>query len=93
MNLKKQFGDDCLTIFIEPPSKESLMNRLKNRGTEDAKSLKERIDRFEEELSYADKFDKCVVNKDFDTAYMRVKNCITAFFGTARPRIFINFVF
>lgn len=55
LNLKKQFGNDCLTIFIAPPSKESLINRLKNRGTEDAKSLKARIKRSEEELTYADK--------------------------------------
>ena len=79
LNLKKQFGNDCLTIFIAPPSKESLINRLKNRGTEDAKSLKARIKRSEEELTYADKFDKVVVNHDFDTAYMRVKNNITSF--------------
>ena len=53
---------------------------LKNRGTEDAKSLKARIKRSEEELTYADKFDKIVVNHDFDTAYMRVKNNITNFY-------------
>ncbi|HLP20046.1 MAG TPA: guanylate kinase [Chitinophagales bacterium] len=79
LNLKKQFGNDCLTIFIAPPSKESLVNRLKNRGTEDEKSLKARIKRSEEELTYADKFDKIVVNHDFDTAYMRTKNHITNF--------------
>ena len=77
--LKKQFGSDAITIFIQPPSKESLINRLKNRGSEDAKSLKARIKRSEEELSYASKFDKIVLNRDFDTAYMRVKNHITAF--------------
>ena len=77
--LKKQFGNDAITIFIQPPSKESLINRLKNRGSEDAKSLKARIKRSEEELSYASKFDKIVLNRDFDTAYMRVKNHITAF--------------
>lgn len=79
LNLKKQFGDDCLTVFIAPPSKESLVNRLKGRGTENDKSLKARIKRSEEELGYADKFDKVVVNHDFDTAYMRVKNHITNF--------------
>lgn len=79
MNLKKQFGNDCLGIFIEPPSKESLINRLKARNTEDAISLKARIKRSEEELSYAGKFDKRVLNRDFDTAYMRVKNHITNF--------------
>lgn len=77
--LKKQFGQDALTVFIQPPSKESLINRLKNRASEDDRSLKARIKRSEEELSYASKFDKIVVNRDFDTAYMRVKNHITTF--------------
>jgi guanylate kinase len=79
LNLKKQFGPDCLTIFIQPPSKETLANRLKNRASESDKSLKMRIKKAEEELTYADKFDKIVVNADFDTAYMRVKNNIISF--------------
>lgn len=79
LNLKKQFGDDCITIFIAPPSVESLHNRLRNRGTETEKSLKARIKRSEEELTYSDKFDKVVVNHDFDTAYMLVKNFVTNF--------------
>jgi guanylate kinase len=79
LNLKKQFGNDCLSIFIEPPSRESLINRLKNRGTEDAKSLKARIQRSQEELTFADKFDDIVINRDFDTAYMRVKNHVVGF--------------
>ena len=87
LNLKKQFGEDCLTIFIAPPSTESLINRLKNRATENEKSLKARIKRSEEELSYADKFDKTVVNKDFDIASMRVKNHITAFLQSATVHV------
>lgn len=78
-NLKKQFGADSLSVFIQPPSKESLANRLKNRGTENDKTLKTRIKKAEEELTYAPKFDKIVVNADFDTAYMRVKNHINTF--------------
>lgn len=77
--LQKQFGSDALTIFIQPPSKEALINRLKNRASEDEKSLKMRIKRSEEELSCAPKFNKIVLNHDFDTAYMRVKNHITSF--------------
>ncbi|MBL0308811.1 MAG: guanylate kinase [Bacteroidetes bacterium] len=79
LNIKQQFGKDCLTIYIAPPSKETLVQRLKSRGSEDAKSLKERIKRFDEEMSYATKFDSVVVNKDFDTAYMRVKNLVINF--------------
>ncbi len=79
LNLKKMYGADCLTVFIAPPSKESLAERLKNRMTEDKSSLKERLKRSEEELGMQDKFDKIVVNADFDTASMRVKNHITNF--------------
>lgn len=79
LNLKKQYGNDCLTIFIAPPSKEILAERLKNRMTEDKKSLKERLKRSEEELGMQDKFDKIVVNADFDTASMRVKNHVINF--------------
>lgn len=86
-NLKKHYGDDCLTIFLAPPSKESLMNRLKNRGSESAKSLKQRMKRSEEELAYADKFDKTIINADFDTAYMRVKNTIANFLSPQTKRL------
>jgi len=79
LNLKKQFGSDCVTIFIAPPSKESLKSRLINRGTEDAKSLKTRLAKAQQELEMASSFDHVVVNNDFDTAFMRVKNHITAF--------------
>ena len=51
-NLKKEFGNDAFVIFIKPPSKESLINRLKNRNTESADSLNKRIKRAEEELTY-----------------------------------------
>jgi len=85
--LKKQYGQDALTIFIQPPSKEALINRLKNRASEDDKSLKARIKRSEEELAYAAKFDKIVLNHDFDTAYMRVKNHITSFLAPQTAHI------
>lgn len=79
VNLKKLYGEDCLTIFIAPPSKQTLINRLSARNTENADTLKKRIKRSEEELSYQGKFDKVVVNADFDIAFMNVKNCIANF--------------
>jgi guanylate kinase len=81
VNIKKLYGNDCLSIFIMPPTVETLEERLKNRMTENDKTLKERLKRSKEELGYADKFDKVVVNKDFDIAYMRVKNAINAYLG------------
>ncbi len=87
LSLKKQYGNDCLTIFIAPPSKQSLENRLQNRNTEDAKSLKARLKRSTEELAMQNQFDVTVVNHDFDTAFMRVKNHITAFLKPATVHV------
>lgn len=75
-SIKKAYGDDALVIFIAPPDKQTLIRRLTNRSTENKDSLKKRIRKSEEELGYRDKFDKVVVNADFDTAFMNVKNVI-----------------
>ena len=77
--IKKAYGKDALVIFIAPPDKETLVRRLTNRNTESKDSLKKRIKKAEQELSYQDKFDKVVVNADFDIAFMNVKNVITNF--------------
>lgn len=78
-NLKKQFGKDCFVIFVKPPSLKVLENRLKARDTEDAKSLKARLKRAEEELKFEPQADYALENNDFDTAYMRTKNAILRF--------------
>ena len=78
-NIKKKYGNDALVIFIAPPDKETLTRRLTNRNTETKDSLKKRIKKAEEELTYQSKADKVVVNGDFDIAFMNVKNVITNF--------------
>ena len=78
-SIKKKYGNDALVIFIAPPDKETLERRLTNRNTESTDSLKKRIKKAEEELTYQSKADKVVVNADFDIAFMNVKNVITNF--------------
>jgi guanylate kinase len=68
LNVKKAFGDDALVIFVAPPSKEELRDRLKGRGTEDPETLARRLDRADRELDKRDAFDAVVVNDDLDTA-------------------------
>lgn len=62
MNLKKMYGKDCLTVFIKPPSLEILVDRLKKRGTDSEESLRKRVDRIREELTYENSFDRVLVN-------------------------------
>ena len=62
LSLKNKFQASALTIFVEPPSKEVLITRLKNRNTETAQTLEQRIIKAEEELMYASSFDVKLVN-------------------------------
>jgi guanylate kinase len=52
LNIKKQFGDRALAIFIKPPTIDCLKKRLASRGTENADSLKQRMEKAEYELSF-----------------------------------------
>ena len=67
---------DSFLIFIDPPSYEELVKRLKNRKTESAEDLQKRIDRAKMELSYKDKFDYIFVNDDLNKVYSNVKSLI-----------------
>ena len=68
INVKRLYGDRCLTLFIEPPSLAALAARLQGRASEDETSLADRLERAKHEIEYASEFDAVVVNDDLDTA-------------------------
>jgi len=79
LNIKKQFKDDCLTIFIKPPSLEVLKERLLKRNTETNRTLKERLKRAKMELEQEKKFDAVVINDNLKKAYAKVKKIVESF--------------
>lgn len=79
ISLKKYFKNQALSIFILPPSVEELERRLKLRGTDDAETIKTRMDKAEEEMSYQNEFDKKIINENLDTAKSEMKNLINGF--------------
>lgn len=79
LNIKKFYGDEALSVFIEPPTMEELENRLKNRGTENDASLKKRLAKAEYELSFARQFDKIVLNDDLKTAQQEIIDLVRDF--------------
>lgn len=79
LNIKKQFKDDCLTIFIKPPSLEVLKERLLKRNTETTRTLKERLERAKMELEQEKKFDAVVINDNLKKAYAKVKKIVESF--------------
>ena len=62
VNIKRFYGDEALSIFILPPSIQELRRRLEGRGTDSPDVIDQRIARAEFELTFADKFDKIVIN-------------------------------
>ncbi|MDA7501737.1 guanylate kinase [Chitinophagales bacterium] len=79
LHLKSHFWKEALAIFVQPPSIDVLIDRLKNRGTESEESLKRRIERFRLELSYSPKFDAQVLNDDLDIAKEKALELVSSF--------------
>lgn len=78
-NIKAYYGDKALSLFIQPPSIEVLKQRLESRGTDAPEVIKDRLARAEFELSYADKFDKVVVNDNLEDAQSEALSLIKNF--------------
>jgi guanylate kinase len=81
LNVKKMYGAQVLTIFIEPPSIEILQERLMRRGTESAEHINTRISKAKEEMEYRNSFDKVIMNDDLERAAKEVNEIITNFLG------------
>lgn len=79
VNIKDIYGDESLSLFIQPPSIDVLKQRLLDRGTEDDETLALRLERAKKELTYADQFDRVIINDDLDSAYSQVKEAVIKF--------------
>ncbi len=69
---------EAIFVFIVPPSKKSLLDRLKIRGTEEEKKIQERITKAEREFGLAYKYDYIVVNDEVENAADRIYAIIRA---------------
>jgi len=72
LNLKKYFGKDSLSIFIDVPSVEDLENRLLRRGTDSKKNIQERLRKAKKEISLKNNFDLIIMNDNI----LKSKNII-----------------
>jgi guanylate kinase len=79
VNIKNFYGDKALSLFIQPPSIKELRRRLEGRGTDAPEVIDQRIARAEFELTFAEKFDKVVVNDILEYAEADALAIITEF--------------
>ncbi len=68
VNIKKYYGDDAMSLFIQPPSVEELRRRLEHRGTDTPEAIEERLAKAAYEMTFAPQFDHVVVNDDLESA-------------------------
>ncbi len=80
LSIKRIYGDKSLLIFVKPPSKEAIIERLKNRKTETEETLKKRIARIDFEMAKIGEFDYVVNNDDLQTAVEEAKKIINKYY-------------
>jgi guanylate kinase len=78
-SIKKYYGKKALSLFIQPPSIEELRQRLVKRGTDSPEDIEKRISKATYELTFADKFDRVLVNDDLDVAKAEALDIVSSF--------------
>lgn len=68
INIKHQFGENAMSLFIQPPSIDELRSRLEGRGSDSADQIHTRLDKAEYEMTFAPQFDHIVVNNNLEEA-------------------------
>lgn len=67
-NIKDYYGNQALSIFIQPPSVDELRRRLVGRATDDAEQIEKRLAKAEYEMTFAPRFDVILVNNNLEDA-------------------------
>ena len=79
VNLKKYFGKQALSVFIQAPSVEVLRERLIGRATDPIEEIEKRVAKAAEEMTYAPQFDRVLINDDLATAFREAEEMVDAF--------------
>jgi guanylate kinase len=67
---------ECVSIFVLPPARQTLAERLARRATDTAEVIRRRLKDAAGDMSHYDEFDYVVVNDDFDRAVADLKRII-----------------
>jgi len=68
LNIKSQYGERALSVFVQPPNVAILEQRLRARNTDSEESIRKRMEKALSEITYGDKFDAVILNDDLAKA-------------------------
>ncbi|MBL7909638.1 MAG: guanylate kinase [Bacteroidia bacterium] len=79
LNLKNQFKQDSLAVFVMPPSIKILEERLHSRSTDSKESIARRVEKAEKELKTAELFDVFILNENLAEACAKAEELVKEF--------------
>ncbi|HRD37080.1 MAG TPA: guanylate kinase [Bacteroidia bacterium] len=84
LNLKNQFKDKALAVFVMPPSIKILEERLRSRSTDSPESIARRVAKAEKELKTAELFDTFILNEHLETALAKAEKVVGDFLSNTK---------
>lgn len=79
INIKKNYGEKALAIFIQPPSIDELRTRLELRATDTPQVINERVAKAAWEINFAPQFDHIIINDQLHLAKEEAYRAIRTF--------------
>jgi guanylate kinase len=73
--VRRQFPD-CILIFILPPSREALENRLRGRGKDNDDVILTRMAAVREDVSHVSEFDYVIINDNMNEALRELNSVV-----------------
>ena len=85
VNLKRYFGPDALSVFIQAPSPEVLRERLVKRATDSPEAIEERVAKAAHEMTFAPLFDRILINDDLALCLSEAEAMVKEFAAAPAP--------
>ena len=79
LNLKKYFGKNSISVFIDVPSILDLEKRLIDRGTDSIEKINERLKKAKNEISQKDNFDYVIMNDNIEKTKESILGIVSKF--------------
>ena len=77
---------DAVTVFVLPPSRQVLEQRLKKRGLDDVGAIEARLRRAEEEIALFGRYQYVIINDDFKRASLELRSIVQSARASMRSR-------
>jgi len=81
---KKNLEYKLLTLFVLPPSKKALFNRLSNRDMKDKLIVDERMKEFNKDILHWKNYDYVVINDDLQRCFNEICELIDSFIDKSK---------